>query len=49
MVKSKLISFEGIDGSGKSTLIQLVSEELNKLGLTTIVLQEPGTTLMGLG
>ena len=48
MVKSKLISFEGIDGSGKSTLIQLVSEELNKLGLTTIVLQEPGTTLMGL-
>lgn len=47
MKKSKLISFEGIDGAGKSTIIQNVSDKLNQLGLSTIILQEPGTTLMG--
>ena len=47
-LNGKLITFEGIDGSGKSTLIQLVADELRKQGKLVRVLQEPGTTEMGL-
>lgn len=46
-MKSPFIVFEGIDGSGKSTLIQSVSQELKKLDVTCIVTREPGGTVLG--
>lgn len=45
---SKFISFEGVDGSGKTTLIQVVSELLTTNGYTVKVIHEPGTTPIGL-
>lgn len=41
------ISFEGIEGSGKSTQIDLLEAHLKKLGHKVTKLREPGTTLMG--
>ncbi len=42
MKKSLFITFEGIDGSGKSTIAKLVYEELNKKGYDLILSREPG-------
>ncbi len=39
--KGKLIVFEGIDGAGKSTQIQLLKEKLEKLGKHVITSFEP--------
>lgn len=36
------ISFEGIDGSGKSTQIKLLQEKLESLGNSVLSLREPG-------
>lgn len=43
----KLIVFEGIDGAGKTSIINLVAAELKKSGRSVIVLAEPGTTPIG--
>ncbi|MEM1095342.1 MAG: dTMP kinase [Bacteroidota bacterium] len=37
-----LISFEGIDGSGKSTQVRLVAERLSAEGHTPLLVREPG-------
>ena len=39
-----LITFEGIDGSGKSTQIQMLEHEFNKLGIEYKTFREPGGT-----
>lgn len=44
---AKIITFEGIDGSGKTTVIELVAEALREKGKNVISLREPGTTEMG--
>ena len=43
----KLISFEGIEGAGKSTQINLILEWLTSKGLSSKLLREPGSTEFG--
>ena len=43
----KLITFEGIEGVGKSTQINLVLDWLKTKGFSTKVLREPGSTIFG--
>ena len=44
MMKGRLITFEGIDGSGKSTQIGMLENELKKLGVAFKTFREPGGT-----
>ena len=44
-----LIAFEGIDGSGKSTQAELLSEKLSQEGIRNEVVREPGGTKLGEG
>ncbi len=43
-MSGKLITFEGIDGSGKSTQIQLLEQEFNRIGVQFKSFREPGGT-----
>ena len=43
----KLISFEGIEGVGKSTQINLILEWLTSKGLSSKLVREPGSTEFG--
>ena len=43
----KIITFEGIEGVGKSTQILLLNNYLNEKGYKTEILREPGSTATG--
>jgi dTMP kinase len=47
MKKGKFIVFEGMDGSGKSTAVQLMHDRLMELDIPTIWVRIPGGTYAG--
>ncbi len=47
MVKGLVITFEGIDGSGKTTQASLLYNWLQSSGLPTVLTYEPGDTRLG--
>lgn len=47
MRKGQLITFEGIDGSGKTTQLNLLADYLRRQNEAVVVLREPGGTELG--
>ena len=46
-MKGKFITFEGIDGAGKSSHVEWLADLLRQRGLTVQVTREPGGTALG--
>ena len=46
-MRGKFITFEGIDGAGKSSHVEWLAERLREKGLTVRVTREPGGTELG--
>lgn len=46
-MRGKFITFEGIDGAGKSSHLEWLADRLRKRGLTVRVTREPGGTELG--
>ena len=46
-MRGKFISFEGIDGSGKSTQLRLIAGDLRVQGFDVLTTMEPGGTPLG--
>lgn len=46
-MQGKFITLEGPDGSGKSTIINLINEHMKEKGIDIIVTREPGGTTIG--
>ncbi len=44
----KLIVFEGVEGCGKTSQMQLCCQWLQSLGLSVVATREPGGTALGL-
>ena len=44
---SKFITFEGVDGAGKSTHLEWFADALRRRGFDVVVTREPGGTLLG--
>ena len=42
LTKGKFITFEGIDGCGKSTQVKMLVEEFERLNMDVITIREPG-------
>ena len=47
MSEGKLITFEGLDGCGKSTQINLLAQNLRTQGYDVLLTREPGGSLLG--
>ncbi|MBF0351699.1 MAG: dTMP kinase [SAR324 cluster bacterium] len=47
MDSGKFITFEGIDGCGKTTQIKLISEWISSRGIDTVTTREPGGSAIG--
>ena len=45
--KGKFITFEGVDGAGKSTHLAWFADSLRQRGLDVVVTREPGGTRLG--
>lgn len=47
MEKGKYIVIEGGDATGKSTQAEILANKLNEFGLETLLIEEPGSTIIG--
>jgi dTMP kinase len=47
LARGKFISFEGMDGSGKSTQISHLASALRRVGIDVVLAREPGGTPLG--